>query len=134
MGYRFSLVLNREITDGETAVLQKAGCASAIFTTDSLPTNADVAVTRMDFDDAASPSLTEAIESALAAVKEISDLSVPGLTVPAQPAQPEAETQTSAEVAAEEKPAAKKPAAKKRASTKKADASAELVDAAAKSD
>lgn len=132
MGYKFSLVLNREITDGETAVLQEAGCASATFTTDSLPTNADVAVTRMDFDDVASPSLTEAIESALAAVKEISDLSVPGLTVPAQPAQSETETEASAEVAAEEKPAAKKPAAKKRASAKKADT--ELVDAAAKSD
>lgn len=140
MGYKFSLVLSREITDGETAVLQEAGCTSAVFTTDSLPTNADVTVTRMDFDDTVSPSLTEAIESALAAVKEVSDLSVPGLTVPAQPAQPLAETEAQAqeaqaqEVQAQEKPAAKKPAAKKRTSTKKADASADLVDAAAKSE
>jgi hypothetical protein len=140
VGYKFSLVLSREITDSETAVLQNAGCASAIFTTDSLPTNADVAVTRLDFDDTVSPSLTEAIESALAAVKEVPDLNVPGLTVPAQPAKSEAETEATAEVAAEEQSAAKKPAAKKRASTKKADAeanghaSADLVDAAAKSE
>lgn len=41
----------------------------------------------MDFDDTISPSLAEAIESALEAVKIVPDLSVPGLTVPAQPAQ-----------------------------------------------
>lgn len=88
MGYRFSLVLSREITDEESEILKNAGCGAAIFATDSLPTNADVTVTKMDFDDTISPSLAEAIESALEAVKNVPDLSVPGLTVPAQPAGP----------------------------------------------
>jgi len=86
MGYRFSLVLSREISEEESAILQEAGCASAVFGTDSLPTNAQVTVTKMDFDVTASPSLAEAIESALEAVKKVPELSVPGLTVPAQPA------------------------------------------------
>jgi hypothetical protein len=86
VGHKFSLVLSREITDEESVILEKAGCADAVFMTDSLPTNADVPVTKMDFDDAASPSLAEAIESALEAVKTVPHLSVPGLTVPAQPA------------------------------------------------
>ena len=86
MGYRFSLVLSREISDEESATLQEAGCVSAVFGSDTLPTNAQVSVTKMDFDDTASPSLAEAIESALEAVKKVPDLSVPGLTVPAQPA------------------------------------------------
>jgi hypothetical protein len=89
MGYRFTLVLSREITDDESAVLEAAGCAGAIFAPDSLPTNAEVPVTKMDFDVTASPSLAEAIESALEAVKNVPDLSVPGLTVPAQPAHAE---------------------------------------------
>lgn len=157
MGFKFSLVLSREITDDEKAALRKAGCASAIFTTDSLPTNADVAVTRMDFDDTTSPSLAEAIESALAAVKETPELSVPGLTVPAQPAE---RTEASAEEPAAEPAAvvaeqssAKAPSARKpgtrRASVKKTaaesagepvtvpangHAAADLVDVAAKSD
>jgi hypothetical protein len=87
MGHKFSLVLNREITDDESAVLREAGCAEAAFCTDSHPTNPDLPVTKLDFDDEASPSLAEAIESALEAVKKVQvpDLSVPGLTVPAQP-------------------------------------------------
>jgi len=128
VGHQFSLVLNREITDDESAILQGAGCAEATFATDSLPTNADVTVTKMDFDDTTSPSLAEAIEAALEAVKQVPDLSVPGLTVPAQPAQP-AQDDAGAEVlegvvveAATppngDKPAAKKPAAK-RTSAKK---------------
>jgi len=86
MGYRFSLVLSREISEEESAILQESGCASAVFGTDSLPTNAQVTVTKLDFDDTESPSLAEAIESALEAVKNVPELSVPGLTVPAQPA------------------------------------------------
>jgi hypothetical protein len=86
MGYRFSLVLSREISEEESAILQEAGPASAVFGTDSLPTNAQVTVTKMDFDVTESPSLAEAIESALEAVKKVPELSVPGLTVPAQPA------------------------------------------------
>lgn len=92
MGYKFTLVLNREITDEESAILKNAGCADAIFGSDSLPTNAEIPVTKMDFDDTSSPSLAEAIQSGLDAVQKMPDLSVPGLTVPAQPAGPVAET------------------------------------------
>jgi hypothetical protein len=146
VGYKFSLILSREITDSETATLKEGGCACAVFTTDTHPTNAEVTVTKLDFDDTTSPSLAEAIESGLEAVKAVSDLSVPGLTVPAQPAQAPAEGEDAVVegVVVEEEPPAKKPASKpraKRASAKKAavasaeesadgEASAELVDAA----
>jgi hypothetical protein len=137
-------------------LLQEAGCASAVFTTDSLPTNADIIVTRLDFDDTDSLSLAEAIEAALATVKGVPDLSVPGLTVPAQPAhitaeKPEEDTSATAE--SETKPAAQKAtvgkSGGKRASSKKSAAapddesaataanghsSADLVDAPAESD
>ncbi|MEU2340180.1 hypothetical protein ABZ770_29285 [Streptomyces sp. NPDC006654] len=85
MGYVFSLVLSREITEDEMTTL-KVACGAADFGTDVLPTDAEVTVTRMDFDDADSPTLADAIEAALAAVTEVSDLSVSELTVPAQPA------------------------------------------------
>jgi hypothetical protein len=91
VGYKFSLVLSREVTDDESAVLRDAGCGDAVFGTDTLPTNADVTVTKMDFDDTVSPSLADAIQSALDAVKAVPELSVPGLTVPAQPAGPATE-------------------------------------------
>lgn len=145
MGYRFSLVLNREVTDSEVTLLQETGCASAVFTTDSLPTNADIAVTRMDFDDTDSPSLAEAIEAALATVKEVPGLSVPGLTVPAQPAKITAEKPDDglgeAEQKAAEKVTAGKSGGKQAAAKKSADAPAsanghspaDLVDAVAKS-
>jgi hypothetical protein len=93
VGYKFSLILNRDITVEESAVLKKAGCSSAIFAADTLPTNAEVTVTKMEFDDTESPTLAEAIESALEAVKNVPNLSVPGLYVPAQPANPPAEDQ-----------------------------------------
>ena len=134
MGYRFSLVLSREISDEESVTLQEAGCVSAVFGSDTLPTNAQVTVTKMDFDDTVSPSLAEAIESALEAVKKVPDLSVPGLTVPAQPAHAPAEetpeagatvvegtvvTEDSvAEPESAKKAAAKKPAAEKAAQDK----------------
>jgi hypothetical protein len=126
MGYRFSLVLSREISEDESSILREAGCASAVFGTDSLPTNAEVTVTKMEFDDAASPSLADAIESALEAVKKVPELSVPGLTVPAQPAHaPEADADSSVvagtvvtdEPVTEDEP---KAAVKKRRATKKA--------------
>ena len=111
MGYKFSLVLNREITDSESTALKEAGCRDATFGSDTLPTNVSVPVTRVEFDDTVSPSLAEAIESALQAVKTVPDLSVPGLTVPAQPA--EAQAEAAAEPEAETKPKAKaKPRAK----------------------
>jgi hypothetical protein len=143
MGYRFSLVLSREISEEESAILQEAGPASAVFGTDSLPTNAQVTVTKMDFDVTESPSLAEAIESALEAVKKVPELSVPGLTVPAQPAHApeegaasdpgvvvgtvvtdesasEAAPQETAAKADGSKPAAKKPRAARKAPAKKA--------------
>lgn len=85
MGHRFSLVLSRGITAEESTILQEAGCAGAIFTTDSLPADADVPVTKMEFDDTMSPSLAEAIGSALEALEKVPNLSVPMLTVPVQP-------------------------------------------------
>jgi hypothetical protein len=106
MGHRFSLVLSREITDDESAILQSAGCVGAAFTTDSHPTNPDLTVTKMDFDDTASPSLAEAIEAALEATKAVPDLTVPSLTVPAQPVNAADE-----EAAAEEAPAQRPEAA-----------------------
>jgi hypothetical protein len=125
VGHKFSLVLSREITAEESAALLDAGCAGAVFSTDSLPTDAAVAVTKMEFDDSSSPSLAEAIESALEAVKAVPDLSVPGLTVPAQPAQAAGE-EPAAEAAGEGKPAGKKAGAKK-AAAKKADAAEPAV-------
>jgi hypothetical protein len=123
VGYRFSLVLSREITAKESATLQGGGCAGAVFSTDSLPTNADITVTKIDFDDTISPSLAEAIEAALEAVKAVPDLSVPGLTVPAQPAQASGEESSAAiieEPAAIIEEPAGKPAAKKTSGRKSA--------------
>ncbi|MEU5537057.1 hypothetical protein [Streptomyces sp. NPDC020362] len=120
MGHKFSLVLSRQISDEESVILREAGFADATFATDSLPTNADVAVTKIDFDDAAAPSLAEAIETALETVKKVQDLTVPGLTVPAVP---QASDEDSRVVVGEvvEGSAAEKEPAKKR-SNKKASA------------
>lgn len=87
MGYKFSLVLSREVTASETKNLKKAGCQEAKFGKDTLPTDANIPVTRLDFDDTVSPTLAGAIEAALTAVKTVPELGVPGLTVPAQPAE-----------------------------------------------
>ncbi|MFH9419150.1 hypothetical protein [Streptomyces sp. NPDC017529] len=130
MGHKFSLVLSREITDEESAVLQEAGFANAAFVTDSLPTNADVVVTKAEFDDTVSPSLAEAIESALEAVKKVPDLTVPGLSVPAVPQEsPAGESQVLVGEVVEgssavDKAPEKKATAKKK-STKKASAAVE---------
>lgn len=129
MGYRFSLVLSREISEEESAILREAGCAGAAFGTDSLPTNSQVTVTKMDFDVTESPSLAEAIESALEAVKKVPELSVPSLTVPAQSARPEGDpgvvagtviTEAPTAEAVAQQETAKKPAPKKPRATKKA--------------
>jgi hypothetical protein len=118
VGYRFSLVLSREISDDESSLLQEANRSAPVFGTDSLPTNAEVSVTKMDFDDTVSPTLAEAIEFALEAVKKVPELTVPGLTVPAQPAGPATDDQkvVAGEVieddeVAEVQPAAEQPAA-----------------------
>ncbi|HEY3873204.1 MAG TPA: hypothetical protein VGM10_32915 [Actinocrinis sp.] len=100
MGFRFSLVLSRKITKGETTALKRAGCKQAGFGTGSLPTDAGVPVTRLEFDDTSSPTLAEAIESALAAVRTVPDLGVPALTVPAQPAAREDAAEAEAEAEA----------------------------------
>src|ERR1700722_615124 len=91
MGFEFSLLLSREISKEELSDLLDSGCSGVVFTTDTLPPNAEVTVTKMDFDDTVSPSLAEAIESALEAVKKLPDLSASGLIVPAQPAERPAE-------------------------------------------
>jgi hypothetical protein len=88
MGRKFSLVLNREVTDEESVTLRRAGCAAAIFGKDKLLTNAEVTVTKMDFDEIGSMTLVEAIEAALRAVRQVPDLNVPGLTAPIQVAKP----------------------------------------------
>jgi hypothetical protein len=106
MGHKFSLVLSRVITEEESAVLAGAGCSCAVFGTDSLPTNAEVTVTKMDFDDTESPSLAEAIEAGLEAVKTVPDLTVPGLMVPAVPKEPEAEPAAEAQFQQETQPEA----------------------------
>jgi hypothetical protein len=82
MGHKFALVLSRAITEEESATLrtQESG---VVFGTDSLSTDAELTVTRMDFDDTVSPTLEEAIESALEMVKAVPELSVQSLTVPA---------------------------------------------------
>jgi hypothetical protein len=91
VGYKFTLILNREITDDESEILREAGCADAIFGSDTLPTNAGVLVTKMDVDTTSFPTLADAIQAGLDAVMKVPDLSVPGLTVPPQPAGPKAE-------------------------------------------
>ena len=103
MGFEFSLLLSREISKEELSDLLDSGCSGVVFTTDTLPTNAEVTVTKMDFDDTVSPSLAEAIESALEAVKKLPDLSASGLIVPAQPAERPAEGAPTEVVTAEAK-------------------------------
>jgi hypothetical protein len=125
VGYKFSLVLSREITEEETVTLQSSGCAEAVFTTDSLPTNAEVTVTRLDFDDTGSPSLAEAIDAGLAAVRDVPDLSVPGLIVPAQPAEAQAQEAGEIGAVADEEPAD---------ASADSHAPADLVDAAAQAE
>ena len=51
MGHVFSLILNRELSDTESAGLLDSGCRGATLVKDSLPTNADIPVSRLDFDD-----------------------------------------------------------------------------------
>jgi hypothetical protein len=85
MGHKFTLILNRTISEDETGALKASGCQDASFMSVPVPGDADATVTQMDFDAEATSSLSEAIEAALSAVKKIPDLSVPTLHVPAQP-------------------------------------------------
>jgi len=97
VGYKFSLVLSREISESESVLLKEVGCQQAVFGADTLPTDATVPVTKLEFDDTLSPTLAEAIESALQAVQTIPGLGVPGLTVPAQPAKHDGDAQSQGE-------------------------------------
>jgi len=99
VGHKYSLILSREITDEETAILQESGCYGATFVTDTLPTDPKVKVTKVDIDDTVSPSLEAAIESGLDAVIQVPELSVPAFRVPALPV--EKKTDESAVVAGE---------------------------------
>jgi hypothetical protein len=85
LGHKYSLILSRKITDEESAILVESGCYGATFVTDTLPTDPEVKVTKVDMDDTVSPSLEKAIESGLDAVIQVPDLSCPGLRVPALP-------------------------------------------------
>ena len=131
MGYKFTLILNREVTDEESAALRETGCADAIFGSDTLPTNAEVPVTKMDFDTTSSPTLAEAIQAGLDAVMKVPDLSVPGLNVPAQPAGPDTKESVPVieGVVVQDEPAepetlSRKPRAKKAAAKQAAEAAA----------
>ncbi|AOS63734.1 hypothetical protein [Actinoalloteichus hymeniacidonis] len=84
MAHKFTLALSREITDDELTKLRQAGSGEATASTTTLPTNPDVTVGQLDFD-VEGESLSGAIDAALAAIKTIPDLGVPGLSVPAQP-------------------------------------------------
>jgi hypothetical protein len=84
MSYEFTLVLNREITDEESDELRRGGCAGATLAPDVLPTNAEVSVTRLDFE-TDGPSLAEVITLALEAVQTVPGLKAASLRVPAQP-------------------------------------------------
>jgi hypothetical protein len=100
MGHQFSLILDREITEQESVTLKETSSANIFFASAALPTNADVPVTRVTFDDDVTPTLAEAIEAGFEAVKTIPGLAIPGLSVPAQPAVAEADQD---EVATEDK-------------------------------
>ncbi|GAB2593913.1 hypothetical protein Aab01nite_82360 [Paractinoplanes abujensis] len=92
MGHHFSLILHREITEQECVTLKEKSVANISFAGDALPTDAAVSVTRVTFDDDVTPTLAEAIEAGFEAVKNIPDISIPGLSVPAQPPAAEADT------------------------------------------
>jgi hypothetical protein len=83
MSYKFTLILDRTVTDEESEVLQEA-CAGVSFSMTTHPTKPEITVAQLDYD-TEGPSLAEAIQSALDAVKAISDLSTASLEVPAQP-------------------------------------------------
>src|SRR6202007_261364 len=73
-GFKFTLVFSRRISEREMAILLGADSAVPLFGADTLPTNADVPVTKMDFDDTVSPSLEEAIQAGLDSVENVPEL------------------------------------------------------------
>ncbi|WP_018216049.1 hypothetical protein [Salinispora vitiensis] len=91
MGHHFSLILQRVITEQESVTLKEKSAANVSFASAALPTDATVSVTRVTFEDDVTPTLAEAIEAGFEAVKSIPDISIPGLSVPAQPSAAEAD-------------------------------------------
>jgi hypothetical protein len=85
MGYKFTLVLSREITEEEISALKDAGCPDSAISMTELPTAEKEPATQMEFDTEASKTLAGAMEMALDAVKTIPDLRPFSLEVPAQP-------------------------------------------------
>jgi len=85
MGYKFTLVLSREITEEEISALKDAGCPDSAISMTELPTAEKEPATQMEFDTDASETLAGAMEMALDAVKAIPDLRPFTLEVPAQP-------------------------------------------------
>jgi hypothetical protein len=84
MGYEFSIILNREITEDESRILLD-NCTGTTLSTAPLPTNADLSGTQLEVDNTEVPTLAEAIQAALDAVKLVPDVLPASLTVPAQP-------------------------------------------------
>jgi hypothetical protein len=85
MGYKFTLVLSREITEEEVSALKDAGCPDSAISMTELPTAEKEPATQLEFDTEASDTLAGAMEMALDAVKAIPDLRPFTLEVPAQP-------------------------------------------------
>jgi len=85
MGYKFTLVLSREITEEEVSALKDAGCPDSAISMTELPTAEKEPATQMEFDTEASKTLAGAMEMALDAVKTIPGLRPFTLEVPAQP-------------------------------------------------
>ena len=65
MGHKFSVALNRQITEGESALLARTGRVGAVFAADSLPAGADIPIAKVHFGGPFSSSLSEAIGAAL---------------------------------------------------------------------
>jgi hypothetical protein len=80
--FKFSAVLNREITEEEFAVLQEAGCAGGTLSTSVLPVSDNTVVTQIDFDKAEAETLYDAMQRVLDALTKVPKLSAFSLDVP----------------------------------------------------
>jgi len=80
--FKFSAVLNREITEEEFAILQEAGCAGGTLSTFVLPVNDNTVVTQIDFDKAEAETLYDAMQRVLDALTKVPKLSAFSLDVP----------------------------------------------------
>jgi hypothetical protein len=80
--FKFSAVLNREITEEEFAILQEAGCAGGTLSTSVLPVSDNTVVTQIDFDKAEAETLYDAMLRVLDALTKVPKLSAFSLDVP----------------------------------------------------